>query len=284
VVRYRIAMKKIVDINYLQEPDLEDYLAMSKDNHVVFTDVLGIEIHKCNALENLSDKLIIVSQYPDQVFVLKKRRDIKRLTLAPSNLPHSLIDKTIDFGAFCTHTQSASKGDELLSKQVADKQCVASQYVKEQMKFHQLVVDGIRGISKSHNPSHIKALKNGNNLPPLFTKRATTDILCLARLLHEKDPDVQSVSKFRPYKDSYICRFAVCAYLLLLRWIKDGGIDQVSETRLFNDLMDVHYVAYATYFDGVLSRDKKLNEIHLGAMYYFSHFDNPNVASSPRNC
>ena len=29
-----------------------------------------------------------------------------------------------------------------------------------------------------------------------------------------------------------------------------------------NDLVDINFVAYATYFDGILSADKKLGEIY----------------------
>ena len=39
-------------------------------------------------------------------------------------------------------------------------------------------------------------------------------------------------------------------------------------TKLANDVVDMNYVAYATYFDGVLSRDKKLLRIYRQADWY----------------
>lgn len=95
-------MKKVVDINYLQKPELEDYLAKSRDNYVVLTDFASMEIFKCNALKNLACKMKIVSQYPNQVIVLKGLREIISLTLVGNMLPQSLIDykQTVGFSKF----------------------------------------------------------------------------------------------------------------------------------------------------------------------------------------
>ena len=62
--------------------------------------------------------------------------------------------------------------------------------------------------------------------------------------------------------NSLVFRYALAAYLLALRRISDGGIDSLPTTTLANDLVDVTHVAYATYFDGVLSAHGKLNELY----------------------
>lgn len=46
-----------------------------------------------------------------------------------------------------------------------------------------------------------------------------------------------------------------------------GGAKQVKPTNIRNDLIDVIFAAYATYFDGILSADKKLNTIYRGARF-----------------
>ncbi len=163
-------MKKVVDINYLQKPELEDYLAKSRDNYVVFTDFLSMEIYKCNALKNLASKLKIVSQHPEQVIVLKGTREIGSLTLVTNKLPQSLIDniQTIGFPEFCKHIKSVCEGDKLLSREVLSKESYASQYLDEQMQFHQHIVDGIKGFAKSYDPFHLKALRKGKELSPDF--------------------------------------------------------------------------------------------------------------------
>lgn len=278
-------MKKVVDINYLQKPELEKYLAKSRDNYVVFTDFACMEIYKCNALKNLACKIKIVSQYPNQVIVLKGTREIISLTLVHNKLPQSLIDyvQTVGFFEFCKHTKSAYEGAKYLPRQVLSqilsqvlsKELYASQYLDEQMQTHQLIVDGIKGIAKSYDPSHLKALRKGTELPPDFMYRITKNILLVTRFLLEKHPDVQALPEIEFLRNSYVFRFAICTHFLSLRWIKDGGIEHVSEAKLRNDIVDMSYVTYATYFDGLLSLDKKLNELYIDTMNYLNYFNTP---------
>jgi hypothetical protein len=47
-----------------------------------------------------------------------------------------------------------------------------------------------------------------------------------------------------------------------------AGIESVRMDRLRNDVVDMTYVAYATLFDGILSNDRKLLEIHEEALFF----------------
>jgi hypothetical protein len=41
-----------------------------------------------------------------------------------------------------------------------------------------------------------------------------------------------------------------------------GGQSHLPIEKLQNDIDDMAYVAYATYYDGLLSKDKKMNEMY----------------------
>jgi hypothetical protein len=269
-------VKKVVDINYLQEPDLKDYLAKNKESKVVFTDIACMEIYKYNALKNLVCKLEIVSQFPDQVIVLKGMREIISLTLDPNVLPQGLIDndQTNGFPKFCKLIKSACEGNILLSREVSAKQSLASQYFENLKQSHQLLVDGMKGTVKSYSTSHLKILRTGKKIPQDLMNRITKDILWLTALLLQKHPDIRKLPEFNSLQKSYVFRYTVSNFLLFLRWIIDGGIDQVSYEKLRNDVIDMSYITYATYFDGLLSSDKKLNEIYTDTLIYLRYFNN----------
>ena len=243
----------------------------------MFTDFASMEIYKCNALENLACKIEIVSRYSKQVIILKGTREIVSITLGSNNLPQSLIDnaQTTGFPRFCDLTKLACQGDKLLSREVLLKESLASQYLNDLTKSHQYKVDGIKGFAKSYDPSHLKAIRSGKDLTPKIREKVTKDILWLTIFLFDEHPDVQTLPKFSSLKNSYVFRYAVSVYFLALRWIRDGGIDQVSPEKLRNDAVDMNYVAYATYFDGLLSMDKKLNEIYIDTLDYLHHFNSP---------
>jgi hypothetical protein len=64
---------------------------------------------------------------------------------------------------------------------------------------------------------------------------------------------------------------ALCAYLLLKRWISVGGAHQAKPERLRNDMVDVNFAVFATYFDGFLTADRKITEIYLETDWVLKH-------------
>jgi hypothetical protein len=61
-------------------------------------------------------------------------------------------------------------------------------------------------------------------------------------------------------------------------WISVGGAKKVKPDKLRNDLVDVIFAAYATYFDGILSKDEKANAIYSDALWMLT-----NVFVTPAN-
>ena len=61
---------------------------------------------------------------------------------------------------------------------------------------------------------------------------------------------------------SFPLRFAVCSYVLALHWMVKGGYQSAAPQTLRNDFIDATYASYATFYDGLLTLDRKLNDIH----------------------
>jgi hypothetical protein len=60
----------------------------------------------------------------------------------------------------------------------------------------------------------------------------------------------------------YIFRFALCTHIWLLEWVAKGSHNKSNADRIRNDLIDLHVAAYGTYFDGLMTGDKKMAYIH----------------------
>ena len=57
-------MRKVVDSNYLEKPELREYLAASRKNVVVVTDYLELEMLGRDTLEQFLRSTEILAQYP----------------------------------------------------------------------------------------------------------------------------------------------------------------------------------------------------------------------------
>ncbi|MCX5698821.1 MAG: hypothetical protein NTX01_03905 [Candidatus Omnitrophica bacterium] len=265
-------MKKIIDANFFRDPELVDYLKSNKENMVVFCDYACMESYKGNAIENIYRSIEIVSKFPDQVVVLKGTRDIVKLTLSDNHL--ELLEdpsQTREFKIFCLGVERAIHGDVTLANQILDNGKIASDHFAKLCKDALLVAQGIKGYTKSYKPEYLLALKKKEELRPEVIDKIIKDIMLLAATLFQNHPDVKIIPQAPQVKNSYIFRFAISAYLLNLRWISDGGIENVNLDRLRNDVVDMNYVTYATFFDGLLTKDNKMEEIYQETCFILEH-------------
>jgi hypothetical protein len=54
-------------------------------------------------------------------------------------------------------------------------------------------------------------------------------------------------------------------YLWALRWIAVGGAKSTKPEKIRNDMVDLFLAAYATFFDGLLTSDRKLAALYRDA-------------------
>ena len=256
-------MKKVIDANFFQDPALADYLRSDRRNLVVFPDYACMEAYKGNAIKNISKSIEIVSGFPDQVIVLKGTRDIVKLSLSPDGF-QKFEDpiQTGEFRKFCLGVRRAAHGNHALARQILRNGKLASEHFDKLQKDAQVIAEGIKELTKSFKPDHLRALRKRENLETEAIDRIIRDILLIAGFLFRDHPDVDEIPQASQLPNSYILRYAVSSYLLALQWISHGGPGDVKRNKLRNDFVDMNYVAYATFYDGLLTRDAKMMGIY----------------------
>jgi len=262
-----VGQSKIVDANFLRSPLLEDYFRANASNRVVFSDHVSMECYKGSGLANLSRSLNIVSRYSSQVVVLMSTREIiaSQSRSSYTTTPPALVDKnqTRAFRRFCEGVRHAVDGRAPdLEGHLLVKSRLANDHFARVLADAEVGSQAIRAITAQFDPTLLKQLRTHAPISSEGAEAITTGILQVAAILFRDHPDVDRMPSGERLPGSLVFRYAVAAYVLALRWISDGGIDSVPVKRLSNDLVDVTHVAYATYFDGVLSADRKLNDLY----------------------
>jgi hypothetical protein len=263
-------MEEVIDVNFLRHPTLDDYLRKGSRNRVVFTDYACMECYKGNALENIRRSLEIVAKYPKQVIVLKGTREIIRLQANGHQVPANFVDsqQTDAFRDFCRHVRLALQGDLALRSQLLNLGEMANAHFKQMCDDASGVANAIRQIAQSFLPGQLAELRGRRALSKETGDVIVQNILTLAALLFKEHPDIPNLPTADTLRATFLFRFALAAQLLVVRWLRDGGIESIGMDRLRNDVVDMTYVAYATLFDGILSNDRKLLEIHEEAVFF----------------
>lgn len=223
-----------------------------------------MEAHKGNAIKNISKSIEIVSEFPDQVIILKGTRDIVKLSLSPDGFQEfEDTTQTGEFREFCLRVRHAVKGgDSELETQILQNGRLASERFDKLLKDAEVFVKSIEEFVKSFKPDHLRALRKGEELDAEAIDRTIQDILLIAGYMFRDHPDVDKMPQASQLPNSFILRYAVSAYLLTLQWISDGGTGNVKLEKLRNDIVDMNYITYATFYDGLLTRDAKMMEIY----------------------
>lgn len=267
-------MKKIVDANCLSSQLLEVYLESCSTNMAVFTEFCGMEMYKGDPLKNICHSVKTLCRYPAQVIVLKGARQIIRENQTPSEInTNSFVDEdqTEHFSESCEVIKQAEKGNPNAIAQVIEHGKNAAEEID---RLHQNAITtakGIEAVMKTFNPNHLKLFRKNEPIPVGFADRIVDDILVLTALLIRKHPDTTQVPTPNEIRNTYIFRYSLCTYLLGLDWIEKGGLNNVSPDKLKNDLIDMSYVAFATLFDGIISKDIKLKRIYQMALYFLDN-------------
>jgi hypothetical protein len=84
----------------------------------------------------------------------------------------------------------------------------------------------------------------------------------LAQSLFSQHSHPAVVRKVDELPNTFLFRWALCLFLWILDWISIAGPKGVKPEKILNDLVDVNFATFATYFDGLLSMDKKAHRIY----------------------
>jgi hypothetical protein len=259
-------MRRVLDANCFQDPLLEEYLRSSPDNFVVFTDFACMETYKPASVANIHKSIQIAARYPAQVIVLKPTPEIIRLQDRDPHLSSGEFidaDQTKGFAKFCEGIRRAASGDKWFERQVLAFRGEALRHFDRMLSEAEGYGESVATVRGSLTAEHVRALRERAPLSPEDGQEMINMILGIAGILFRDHPEVTRLPKpFSAARKTHVFRIALANYLLAARWIGDGGAVGVKRERLRNDIVDMTYVAFATQFDGLLSRDKKMLELY----------------------
>jgi hypothetical protein len=266
-------LRKVADSNFLRLPELRDYLSASRTNFVIITDYAEMEALKGNALVNIFRSTEIIAEHPKQVLLLKTTDIVSGLKGKKKGLKKRITDgkRTTAFRKWCLKRERAKNGDKRLQRQIIQAGEEAEAHFDRMLEGLACFGENLEDAAKHFTQDELRVLRNREQLPPELVDTIIGRIMDLARRLFTAHPSIAALpaSKELPY--TYVFRFALCAYLHALRWMVAGGVHHAPRERIRNDLVDVSFAAYATCFDGLLSKDNMCNEIYENANFLLKH-------------
>lgn len=261
-------MRKVVDANCLGDKRLRLLLQASPANRVVLTDYVAMESYK-GGRDGIFQSMEILSYFPEQVIVLKSTQVICGLKSSKKGFVKRMIDhaQTKGFSTYCAQLRRARSGASSYEAHLLDHEKEANSHLERVLEDAKGFESSIGEIAKNYTAEELRILRTGGRLSEAMIDKFVKQILLLAAYVFRDHPRVRELPNVSTLQNAFIFRFALCMYLLAIERISSGA-KGIKPEHLRNDMVDMSYVAYATYFDGLLSNDERVSKIYTHARVF----------------
>jgi hypothetical protein len=262
-------MRKVVDTSFLQTDALRAYLSASTDNYAVLTEFAAMEAYKQGTPDSFAKRMEILVQFPTQVIVLKGTLDVCALSGRDAAARKRMIDETQtrEFPDFCQHLRAANRGDLFIRQQVLENEREARANLDRMLLGSPTLSRGMEEMQKTYTAAELTILRRREVHTPQLENKLVRNVISLAVELMKPHPNVAYIPRGPQIRNTFPFRLALCAYVSFLKRIEEGGTGKVSHENLRNDMVDANFAAFATYFDGLLTNDKRAADIYARAEY-----------------
>jgi hypothetical protein len=257
-------MKLVIDTNQLRECSLKDFLVRSAKNKAVLIDYCAIEIYKPGAIEAVNNSLSILKHFGDQVVILKGTMAICGQRGRKAGLQRRLIDdaQTAGFQQFVIDVDAANAGDMSRRRAVAEHFESATLHMNRVLPDVGTLIDVMPTLAAKFSNEERALLKFGIFNSTSTIKKILTDVFEISAYTFANHPTVKKWPKIDELPYTFIFRLTLATYLMALERLLSGALPNLKHERLRNDMIDMYFVAYGTFFDGVLSSDKRVNKTY----------------------
>ncbi|WP_426213697.1 hypothetical protein [Mesorhizobium abyssinicae] len=256
----------MIDSSMLQSQELRSFLQASPRNFAVLADYAWFEIYKQQSLEAVKRGLSVVGDFPDQLILLRANGEIVWLDpTEPDLLERMQFKETADsIREMAAITRSAAIDDAAILEQLHGHWCFARGLLPK-------LIEGAIEIAASlpemeaqmFTKAEIQIIRTSSRYPgAMMDTIYGSAVQIWEHLAHANGLPWQNLGDNRVAR-SYLFRYALGLVIHLLWWISRGSQPIRRMDRMRNDIVDLSFCVYASYFDGFMTADEKARWIHV---------------------
>jgi hypothetical protein len=254
-------MLMVIDSNRLQSIELREFLNRSTQNKAVLPDFAAMEAYKGNTLKSIFKSMEIVCEFPSQVVILKGSAKVCGLHGRRKGLRRRLIDEvqTAHFPEYARALRHAEAGNTRLRRELIAFGASSDEHLdKTMLKDAQEIRAAFDEFASAYTKEERMAFRESDSYTPAMIDTLVKTVLQLVSTIFQNSPLIKRRPSYSEAPNTFMFRVALACYLLGIKRASQSSVSAVKPEKIRNDLVDMMFVAYGTYFDGVLSADKNV--------------------------
>ncbi|ROM46084.1 hypothetical protein BK648_15660 [Pseudomonas poae] len=257
-------MQMVVDSNQLQSPRLKAFLEASTTNRAILTDYAAMEALQGDVVRSFANGMSIAGQHPNQIIVLKTTQAICQLSGRRAGLQRRLIDKsqTSEFPEFVRKLKLAESGYQPMVEELLKKAKDANDQLHKMLADAVSIAPAFGDLTTGFTKEERRIVRDGEMFTMKMIDTLIKLVIDVSGEIFRTHPKTPPKLTYEQLPNTFIFRNSLCCCLLALDWAASGGAGGVKSHKIRNDMIDSHFVTYATYFDGLLSNDAKAMRLY----------------------
>ena len=252
-------MRVLIDTNSLESPELRVFLNAGPDNIAVLPEHTTAEIFKPRTLDAVFANHAILCAFPKQILVLHTNLHAIKVDARAPAITNRFIDlrTTKAFPAFCTMLDEARDGDIGYRLQLRKRQKWAAERANAVENAMGDLSETLAQVREHFTAHQLRLIGAGKTIPPEARQMILDISTAVAEDMARNGPGRAPVPPPPHRYNHFGWRWSLCDVINIIRLIGDGAQRRASD-KSRNDHFDNVFAAFGTYFNGVMTDDKRL--------------------------
>lgn len=254
----------VIDSNMLQTRALRAYFSSSPHNVAILPDLAWIEMYKQQSVAALLSAFSVIRDFPERVALLKPNGALALLDPQHPDLVNQMLDTEVgdDLRRMSEALNLAEQGHTEALTLLASRWSTATIYMDGMLEGAADIADSLPEIADIFTAAEIRRCRtNERYTPDMFSKifgGADQIYETLLGIYVDVPSHLSTTHRF----NAYLYRYALAVMIYALWWIRTGSQMPKRLDRVRNDLIDLGFAVYGTYFTGLLTDDVKAQWMH----------------------
>ncbi len=254
-----MVLRVVIDSNRLQSDELKCFLEVEQTNRAVLTDYAWMEAYKHpDPVTSIRKSMSVLRQFPDQVIVLKGTKEVGALDArAPGIAARMVVRERQAFHETVRGLQSLEAGDRSVELAILGHARAAVIQMEKVLRDMENLAEPMISMASVFNKQEMALMRRRLTATPEMIHK----IMGLAdelfwRLIraHPQEPRRPTL---KSKVNTFLYRYALATVLFLVDWIEGGSQTNRAAKKFRNDLVDLNFAVYGTYFNGLMTEDRR---------------------------
>lgn len=262
----------------MDSTELKDFLEKSKRHVAVLTEWPIIEaLNGDDPVSSLKRRFALCESHQPQFVILREAHSLVKLSGRQAGLVKRMLEpeSKAKLASFLETIANADRGDTTSHRGILERKSDAEAFLDRFLESAGEFTKWYSLFQTEYSETELKLIRKNEPYSRSLWEKLTVRVRDLTGYFLANKPGTTKWPRPLELPNTFFYRLALMLQLHFFDWIASGSPKDRSVDKFRNDQIDVLIGVTATYFDGLITKDRKLQRIHDQAVWFLENYSIP---------